>query len=141
MPIWTYTPLWDAVRSFYEKFEDLLPPRFTGLAGIRLHRTGNPLTFEIFGRALPEKTLYPLLLLEIENGKLVKGWDKLENDFDIPWVKPEDFHVYRTDVMALYHADDLLEPAAEAILKEARPSEEMLRKALVDHAGVLAGSR
>jgi hypothetical protein len=136
MPIFTYTPQWDAIQAFYSKFEKLIPETYEGFIAIRLHRTGNPLTLEFFGPNRPEDVLYPIILLELRNGDLIASWDKIKDAFDVPWTSDQAFHRYRNDVMRFYHAEDLLEPAAEVVLAEKRPSEETLRKAIVDHAAL-----
>ena len=138
MPIWTYTGRWDEIRDFYSKLRPLIPADYTGLAAIRLHRTGAPLTFEVFGSELPEESLPPLLLLELQDGELTRDWERIELDYDTPWAREDDFHAYRDEVMAFYHAEDALELTAEAILQADEPEEQLLRKALIDHAQVLS---
>lgn len=138
MPMFTYAPQWDTLRTFFDRMRRVLPSGYTGLAGIRLHRTGHPLTLELFGDRLPDKPLYPLALFKMRDGRLVETWDRLENDFDVPWVKSADSHRFRLNVMEFYHAEDLLEPRAEEILKNPVVDEETLRKSLVYH-GALAG--
>ena len=86
MPISTYIPQWEPVWKFYAKFESIIPEDYTGLLGIRLHRTGHPLTLEFFGPEIPNKTLYPILVLELRNGDLVRSKEKIETEFDAPWV-------------------------------------------------------
>lgn len=136
MPIFTYTPEWDRVRTFYSKVRRVLPANFTGLAGIRLHRTGNPLSLEILGEEAPDKPLPPMVVIPHKDGKMTRSWSDLEVDFDVPWVREADFHRYRDDVMTFYHAEDLLEPTAEQILQEETPDEELLRKATFNHIGI-----
>jgi len=138
MPMFTYMPQWEAVVTFFHKFEPYIPKGYTGWAGIRLHRTGNPLTFELFGKELPTKPLYPVVAFELKNGEMVKDWAKLEIDFDVPWVKTEDYDRLRNDVMTFYHTEDLLEARGETVLKEEHPAEEIMRKALIDHTQALA---
>lgn len=138
MPMFTYTPNWEAVRNFFGKMERFIPTGYTGFAAIRLHRTGNPLGLEILGPELPERTLYPLILLEFKSGKMVMDWPRLQDQHEVPWARPSDFHAFRVDVMSAYHAEDLLEANAEEILKTGSPSEEMLKKSLIDGAAVTA---
>ena len=133
MPINTYLPQWDEMKKFHAKFSPLIPSDYSGWIGIRLHRTGFPLTLEIFGPELPEHPLYPMVLLKCENGELNPDWDQAEMDFDVPWIKEADFHAYRDDVMTFYHAEDHLEPASEEVMNADSPSEELLRKAFVVH--------
>lgn len=135
--MFTYTPNWEAVENFFEKLKSHLPARYSGLAGIRLHRTGNPLRLELFGKTLPEKPLYPLALFEIKEGEPTKDWKEIAVAYDVPWVKEADFHRYRNDVMEFYHAEDLLEPRAEEVLKGAKLEEALLGKVLVNHAEAL----
>lgn len=138
MPIVTYVPNWEAMKKFFAKFEPHVPGDYTGLVGIRLHRTGFPLTMELFGPELPERPLYPMVLVEMKNGELAKSWDWIADQYDVPWARPEDFHRYRVDVMSNYHAEDLLEPRAEEILNSEHPDAETIKKALIDGAGVPA---
>ena len=136
MPIFTYTPEWEQIRAWYARFERLVPEGYDGLIGIRLHRTGHPLTFEILGETPPDKPYYPVLLLKLKDGKLERDWHAIEVDFDIPWLKQEDFELYRDDVMSFYHTEDALEVDAEKILDSEEPLEELLRQSLVDHSAV-----
>lgn len=138
MPIFTYTPQWDALKKFYERVSVKIPKGYSGLAGIRLHRTGYPLTLELFGGALPDKPLYPLAMFRIEKGDPVPDWEKQETDFDVPWVKDSDHHAYRLNVMHYYHVEDILEARAYKILNEA-PEPELIEKAIVDHAAIPVG--
>lgn len=138
MPMFTYTPKWEAIPAFFDRMKGLLPEGYSGLVGIRLHRTGNPLALEIFGAELPNKPLYPLLTFRVEKGKPTESWERLETDFDVPWVKASDSHLFRLNVMSFYHAEDLLEPRAEAVLAgEADP--DAARKCLIDHREAFAG--
>lgn len=140
MPIFVYTPDWEVVRTFYDKIKGMIPENYTGWAGVRLHRTGNPLSLEILGPNVPEKELPPMVWFEVENREPKPGWDKLETDFDVPWVQSSDFHRYRQDVMSFYHAEDLLEPRAEEILEADEPDADLLRKSTFDHAEILTGA-
>jgi hypothetical protein len=140
MPLKVYTPDWDAIRAFYSKIRTMLPPDYTGWVGVRLHRTGNPLALEILGPEIPEKDLPPMAAFEVVKGEPKLPWEKLATEFEVPWVRPSDFHRYRGDVMTFYHAEDLLEARAEEILKSEAPDRELLRKATFDHAGVLAAT-
>lgn len=135
MPLFVYKPIWDAARQLFEKMQPVIPSDFTGMVGIRLHRTGNPLTLELLGEGFPEKPLYPMVTLQLENGEMIGDWDTLEADFDVPWPRESDFHRYRDDVMTFYHGEDALEECSEKILSEADPGEELLRAGLVDHTG------
>lgn len=139
MPIFVYTPDWEVVRKFYDRIKPMLPSGYGGWAGVRLHRTGNPLALEILGDEIPDKELPPMVAFEVEKGEPKAGWDKIKTEFDVPWVRASDFHRYREDVMSFYHAEDLLEARAEDILKAESPEKDLLRKATFDHAGVLAG--
>lgn len=138
MPMFTYTPKWETVGVFLKKMKPVLPPGYTGLAAIRLHRTGHPLALEIFPKGIPKKPLYPVVLLEFKNGELVRDLAKLEEAFDVPWTKIEDYNRFRDDVMWFYMAEDILEPRAEEIIKSENPDETLLRKNFVDHEAVLA---
>ncbi|MBI1785817.1 hypothetical protein HYR69_11790 [Candidatus Sumerlaeota bacterium] len=138
MPMFTYTPKWDRVRAFYEKFRPYLPPEYTGLLGIRLHRTGFPLSVELFGKSLPDKPLFPMVLLELNGGKITRSWGDIEEKFDVPWARESDHHAMRDDIMKFYHAEDLLEARAEQILLSDPPDEALIKKSLFDHAYVLA---
>jgi hypothetical protein len=140
MPLKVYTPEWDAISAFYGKMKGMLPPNYSGWLGIRMHRTGNPLTLEILGEEIPEKDLPPVVAFEVEKGEPKLSWEKLATEFEVPWVRPSDFHRYRDDVMTFYHAEDLLEPRAVEILQSDAPDRELLRKATIDHAGVLTGT-
>lgn len=140
MPLKVYSPDWDAVKAFYDKIKVMLPPGYTGWAGIRLHRTGNPLALEILGEEIPGKDLPPMAAFEVVKGEPKQSWERIATQFDVPWVRPSDFHRYREDVMTFYHAEDLLEARAEEILKSDAPERELLRKATFDHARVLAGA-
>lgn len=133
MPLSVYNPIWDATREFYERMQPVIPNDFTGLVGIRLHRTGNPLTLELLGESLPDKPLYPMVTVEVKDGEMAGDWDALEADFDVPWPRESDFHRYRDDVMTFYHAEDALEECSEKILSEDVADEELLRSALVEH--------
>lgn len=139
MPIFTYTPQWDVVQKFYNKIKGMLPAGYSGWAGVRLHRTGNPLALEILGAEVPEKELPPMVVFEVEKGEPKLSWEKLQTEFDVPWQRPSDFHRFRQDVMSFYHAEDLMEARAEEILGAEAPERDLLRKATFDHAGVLAG--
>jgi len=138
MPIFTYTPQWDALKNFYERVKAKVPKGYSGLAGIRLHRTGYPLTLELFGGAVPDKPLYPVALFRIEKGEPTVDWEKQATDFDIPWVKDSDHHLYRENVMRFYHAEDILEARAYKILNDA-PDAELIEKAIVDHTAMPVG--
>lgn len=132
MPMFTYTPAWDAIKTWYERFEGLIPENYTGLIGIRLHRTGQPLSFEFMGKTLPDEPVYPMLVIKMSGGELSEDWDKIQDRFDVPWPRESDFHYHRDEVMRMYHAEDLLEPAAEAILENERPNQDLLKAALID---------
>ncbi len=138
MPIFVYTPDWEVVKAFYEKIKGTLPAGYSGWAGVRLHRTGNPLSLEILGSEIPDVELPPMVAFEVEDGEPKEGWARVETQFDVPWLRPSDFHRYRDDVMSFYHAEDLLEARAEEILESEAPEQELLRKATYDHANVLA---
>lgn len=139
MPIFVYTPDFEVVRNFYDKIKVMLPKDYKGWVGVRLHRTGNPLALEVLGEEIPDKELPPMVWFEVDADHDPKvGWDKVETDFDVPWIRPSDFHRYRDDVMTFYHAEDLLEPRAEDIIESDEPDKELLRKATFDHADVLA---
>lgn len=141
MPLKVYEPDWDVVRKFYDRMKGMLPPGYKGWAGVRLHRTGNPLTLEILGEKIPETDLPPMVWFEVAGGEPKDSWDRLATQHEVPWVRPSDFHRYRDDVMTFYHAEDLLEARAEEILTaEETPGKETLRKATFDHAGVLAAA-
>lgn len=131
MPLFAYTPHWEALKAFFAKFEPLIPAGYSGLVGIRLHRTGNPLTLELLGSELPDVPLYPMVLLELRDGELARSWEAVQDHYEVPWVRQDDFHRYRVDVMSQYHAEDLLEARAEEILKSDKPDEGLLKKALV----------
>jgi hypothetical protein len=133
MPIVAYTPQWEAIKAFISKLESHLPEEYTGLMGIRLHRTGYPLTIELFGAELPERDLYPMALVEMKDGEPAKGWDYVQNQYEVPWARPSDFHRYRVNVMENYHAEDLLEARAEQILNDPKADPELLRKAIVEN--------
>lgn len=141
MPMRTYDPNWDAIKTWWRRFQPMLPAGYTGLVGVRLHRVGYPLTFEVFGAALPDKPLYPMLVLEVKNGALLKTWDAIELAFDVPWVSQRDYDALRIDTMSFYHAEDLIEPRAEAILSGEATDEDTLRKSIVDHADVFDFAR
>lgn len=132
MPMITYSPAWDAIKTWYERFEDLIPENYAGLIGIRLHRTGQPLSFEFMGKALPDEPVYPMLVLKMSDGELSEDWDKIQDHFAVPWPRESDFHHHRDEVMRMYHSEDLLEPAAEAILENERPDRDLLKAALID---------
>lgn len=138
MPMFTYTPQWEPLGAFVAKMKKLLPAGYTGLAGVRLHRTGYPLTLEPFGASLPDKPLYPMALLQFKGGELEIPLAKVENDFEVPWLRKADFDRFRDDVMTFYMAEDLLEGRAEEILKADAPDEALMRKNFVDHASVPA---
>lgn len=138
MPIFAYDAQWDPIQDFFAKCRGALPAGYSGLAAIRLHRTGHPLTLELLGPAPPEDPLYPLLMLKIEDGELTRDWESLEADFDSPFVKDADFHEYRENVMRFYHEEDALETAAQRVLESDDPSEEALRSVIVDRASAPA---
>ncbi|GEM_PF-5400895 len=137
--MFTYTPQWDAVRSFFDKVRAQVPEDYRGWAGIRLHRTGFPLLLVLFGSEVPEETLFPMVLLEFDDGQLKRNWTEIQDGFDVPWVKLSDFSAFCKDVMAYYHAEDLLEPTAIAILDSPTPDAKALKAAVTDVAGALAG--
>lgn len=134
MPIFAYDAQWDPIKDFFAKCRGGLPPGYTGLAAIRLHRTGHPLTLELLGGAPPERPLYPLLMLKLDNGELTRDWDDLEVEFDSPFVKEADFHDYRADVMKFYHEEDALEQAAQRVIESDDPGEAALSRVIVDRA-------
>jgi hypothetical protein len=132
MPMFTYDAQWDPIRAFFDKCRPRAPSVYSGRIGIRLHRTGHPLTLELFGPELPEEPLPPMLHLQMDRGELTRSWDDLEVAYDVPWAKEEDFHAYRDDVMKFYHEEDALEPAAEAVLESDAPTAEQLARVVVD---------
>lgn len=135
MPIVTYSPHWEAVKDFYGKLSSLLPSRYTGLVGIRLHRTGHPLQLALMGSELPDSPLFPMVLFELENGQLALDWDALATNFRVPWVSEDDFFRYSKNVMAFYQEEDKLEPVAEEILAAEAPEEDLLKQAIIVASG------
>ncbi len=138
MPMFTYTPRWEEVRAFFEKFESLIPKDYSGLAAIRLHRTGYPISVELYGKSLPEAAIPPVVLFELKNGEPTRSWDEIQDKYDVPWARESDHHQFRSAIMDPYHAEDILEARAEEILKSSPPDPALLRKSLFDHALVLA---
>ncbi len=139
MPQNVYDPQWDVIKKFYDRMSPVLPADYTGLLGIRLHRTGNPVRLALFGSALPDGPLFPVALIELSNGERVEDWDTLETEFSVPWVNEDDFLRYCKDVMAYYQEEDKLEPLALEILADEPPEEEVLKQAIVVGAGAAVG--
>lgn len=140
MPMFTYAPKWDRIEEFFNRVSEALPENYTGFVGVRLHRTGNPLRLEILGSQIPDRELFPMAVIELKQGEPTRSWRDLEIDFDVPWVTQRDFDGYRNNVMAYYHMEDVLEPAAEKVLAGDPPSREEIRAVIYDHAGALAGA-
>ena len=138
MPIFTYSPHWEAVKNFYSKVCPVLPSAYTGLVGVRLHRTGNPLRLAVFGSKLPNSVPFPVVVIELKAGALVRGWDALETNFEVPWISREDFFHYSKNVMAFYQEEDKLEAVAEEILATDTPEEALLKQAVADTSAVPA---
>ncbi len=135
MPMWTYDPNWDAIREFFAKFESLIPEGYSGRLGIRMHRTGHPISLEMFGSDFPASPLAPMVVLELVDGEVSPGWDSLIEKYEVPWAREDDFHHFRDRVMEHYHFEDLAESTAEAIAAEATPGADLLTKAFFDRRG------